>query len=46
VTPYLKKQPKHKKAGGLAQVVEHLVSKHKAVSSNPSITKKEKRKKG
>jgi hypothetical protein len=29
----------------MAQVIEHLASKHEALSSNPSITKKKKKKK-
>jgi hypothetical protein len=33
-----------KKAGRVAQVVEHLLSKHQAFSSNPSPTKKKKKK--
>jgi hypothetical protein len=35
---------KAKRAGGMAQVVEHLHSKCKALSSNPSITKTQKEK--
>jgi hypothetical protein len=31
------------KADGVAQVIQHLPSKNKALSSNPSITKKEKK---
>jgi hypothetical protein len=31
-----------KKAGGVAQTVEHLHSNYKALSSNPSTAKKEK----
>jgi hypothetical protein len=31
---------KAKRAGGMTQVVEHLPSKHKAPSSNPSTTKR------
>jgi hypothetical protein len=31
---------KFKKAGGVAQVVEHLPSKHEAVSQKPSIAQK------
>jgi hypothetical protein len=31
-------------AGGVAQVVERLPSKHKALSSNPSTAKKKKKK--
>jgi hypothetical protein len=33
---------KQKKAGGLAQVIQHLPSKHTVLSSNPSTTKKQK----
>jgi hypothetical protein len=32
-------------AGGEAQVVQHLPSKHEALSSNPSFDKKKKKKK-
>jgi hypothetical protein len=40
--PYLKnKMIKHKKVGGIAQVVEHLPSMHKALNSIYSIRKKE-----
>jgi hypothetical protein len=28
------------RAGGVARVIEHLPSKHKALNSNPSIAKK------
>jgi hypothetical protein len=38
------KNPTQKRAGGVTQVVEHLPSKHKALSSNPSIAKKKKKK--
>jgi hypothetical protein len=31
---------------GMAQVVEHLLCKHKVVSSNPSLTKKKKKRMG
>jgi hypothetical protein len=34
-----------KGADGMAQAVEHLTSKHKALSSNPSTAKKKKKKK-
>jgi hypothetical protein len=37
------KQPKARKARGLAQVVEHLPSKLKALCSNPNMTKKKER---
>jgi hypothetical protein len=33
----LEKSPKTKGAGGVAQVVEHLSSKHKDLSSNPVL---------
>jgi hypothetical protein len=35
---------KAKRAGGFTQVTEHLLSKCKALSSNPSTTKKKKKK--
>jgi hypothetical protein len=35
---YLKNNQR-KKAGGVAQVVVHLLSKHKALNSNPSAVK-------
>jgi hypothetical protein len=31
------------RTGGVAQVVEHLLCKHKALSSNTSLTKKKER---
>jgi hypothetical protein len=34
---------KKKKAGGVAQAVEHLLRKGKALSSNSSTTKKQKK---
>jgi hypothetical protein len=34
-----RKYPTLKRTGGVAQVVEHLPSKHKAQSSNPSTNK-------
>jgi hypothetical protein len=34
------KYPTQNRAGGVAEVVEHLSSKHEALSSNPSTTKK------
>jgi hypothetical protein len=41
--PGKKEKTKEKeKAGGMAQVIEHLPSQHKALSSNPSILKKKK----
>jgi hypothetical protein len=43
-TPYLKENQR-KRAGGVAQVVECLPKKHKALSTNTS-TKKKKKKKG
>jgi hypothetical protein len=36
---YLKKKPKSKRTGGVAQVVEHLPSKCKSLSSNPTTAK-------
>jgi hypothetical protein len=38
VRHYLKKQLKQKWTGSMAQAVEHLTNKHKALSSNPSST--------
>jgi hypothetical protein len=35
-----KKITKTKSVGGMVQVVEHLPTKHKALNSNPSSTKK------
>jgi hypothetical protein len=35
-TPYLKKITEAKRAGGVAQVIEHLSSKYKILNSNPS----------
>jgi hypothetical protein len=32
------KYPTQKRAGGVAQVVEHLLSKREALNSNPSTT--------
>jgi hypothetical protein len=34
-----------KKAGGMAQAVEHLPSKHKTLNSNPNTAKEKKEKK-
>jgi hypothetical protein len=34
------KHSRQKRAGGVAQVVEHFHSKHEALSSNPSMVKK------
>jgi hypothetical protein len=39
VRPYLKNTQHKKRAGGVAQMVQHLPSKHKALSSNPSTKK-------
>jgi hypothetical protein len=39
--PNLKNTHK-KRTDGVAQVVEHLASKHEALSSNPNIAKKKK----
>jgi hypothetical protein len=36
-----KKQTKAKRVGGVTQVVEHLPSKHEALSSNSSTAKKQ-----
>jgi hypothetical protein len=36
-----RKYPTQKRAGGVAQVVECLLSKHEVLSSNPSTRKKE-----
>jgi hypothetical protein len=36
--PYQKN--KQNRAGGMAQVIEHLPNKHKIMNSNPSIVKK------
>jgi hypothetical protein len=38
--PYLKNYTTQNRAGEVAQVVEHLPSKHEALSSNPSPGKK------
>jgi hypothetical protein len=38
--PYLENIQHKKRAGGVAQVVEHLLSKHEASISNPSPSKK------
>jgi hypothetical protein len=40
--PYLKNTQQRKRAGGVAQVVEHLSSKGEALSSNPHVRKKKK----
>jgi hypothetical protein len=42
---YLKNKPKPKRAGSVAQIVELLPSKSKALSSNPSTIKKRDKKK-
>jgi hypothetical protein len=34
---------KAKRAGGVTQVIEHLLSKHEALNANPSTTKKKKK---
>jgi hypothetical protein len=39
--PYLENTQYKKGAGGMVQVLELLPSKHEALSSNPSTTKKE-----
>jgi hypothetical protein len=41
--PYLEKYLTHKRAGGVAQVIECLPSKCEALSSNPSTEKKKKK---
>jgi hypothetical protein len=46
VRPYSKNKIKAKRAGGVAQVVECLTSKRKALSSNPTISRKKKKKTG
>jgi hypothetical protein len=38
------KNPSQKRAGGMVQVVEHLPSKHEALSSKAVTTKKKRRK--
>jgi hypothetical protein len=38
--PHLEKKPSRKKAGGVTQVLRMPVTKCKALSSNPSATKK------
>jgi hypothetical protein len=38
--PYLKNDLKVKRTTGVVQMIEHLPTKHKALSSNPSTTKK------
>jgi hypothetical protein len=38
----ISKITKARRAGGVAQAVEHLPNKHKALSANPSINKKRK----
>jgi CRISPR/Cas system-associated protein Cas7 (RAMP superfamily) len=42
VRPCSKNKNKAKRAGGVIKAVEHLLSKCKALSSNPSTTKKKK----
>jgi hypothetical protein len=39
--PHFKKKKKERGCCGVTKVVEHLTSKHEALSSNPSIRKKE-----
>jgi hypothetical protein len=41
---YLKNKSKAKRIGAVDQVIEHLPSKCKALSSNPSTEKKKKKK--
>jgi hypothetical protein len=43
--PYLKNKLKQNRGEGMAQVVEHLSSKSKTLSSNPNSAKKKKKKK-
>jgi hypothetical protein len=40
----ISKITRERRAGGMTQAVEHLPGKFKALSSNPSTTKKEKKK--
>jgi hypothetical protein len=42
----ISKITKAKWTAGVPQAVKHLLCKHKALSSNPSFTKKKKKKKG
>jgi hypothetical protein len=44
VRPYLIDNPKAKRAGGMAQVVECLPSKHKTLNFNSNTTKKKRKK--
>jgi hypothetical protein len=46
VRDLISKVTKSKKAGGIAQVVEYLPSKCKALNSKPSIDKNKNREKG
>jgi hypothetical protein len=39
----ISKNPSQKRADGVAQIVENLPRKHEALSSNPSMTRKEKK---
>jgi hypothetical protein len=41
--PYLNNKAKSKKAGGMAQVVDHFPSNHEVLSSNPSTEKRKKK---
>jgi hypothetical protein len=43
--PSFSKVDNVKRAGRMAPVIEHLSSKHEAVSANPGITKKKKKRK-
>jgi hypothetical protein len=45
VRPYLKKKKSQKRAGGVTQAIEHLLSKCEALNSNPKTTTKKKKKK-
>jgi hypothetical protein len=42
--PYVKNKLNQKRAGGMTQVAKYLPSKCKALSSNPSTPKKQKKK--
>jgi hypothetical protein len=41
--PYLEKNPTQNRTGGVAQAGERLLSKREALSSNPNILKKKRR---
>jgi hypothetical protein len=44
LTAYFKKNPSQKRAGGVAQGVEHMPSKHKALTADPTAAKKKEKK--